>query len=50
MSVVASSSVRAPLDMIKTKVQADTSVTALKAMRTAWSGGYPQSIAALAWA
>ena len=41
MSVVASSSVRAPLDMIKTKVQADTSVTALKAMRTAWSGGLP---------
>ena len=27
--------------MIKTKVQADTSVTALKAMRTAWSGGLP---------
>ena len=39
LSVVASSSVRAPLDMIKTKVQADASTSAAKAMRAAWGGG-----------
>ena len=39
LSVVASSSVRAPLDMIKTRVQTDPSLSATRAMRTAWAGG-----------
>ena len=39
LSVVASSSVRAPLDMIKTRVQADASITAVSAIRSAWGGG-----------
>lgn len=39
LSVVASSSVRAPLDMIKTRVQADASISAASALRSAWGGG-----------
>jgi hypothetical protein len=39
MSVVVSSSVRAPLDMIKTRVQADSTISALGAIRTSWQSG-----------
>lgn len=39
LSVVASASVRAPLDMIKTRVQADASMSAARAIRLAWAGG-----------
>jgi hypothetical protein len=41
-SVVVSAAVRAPLDMIKTQVQADASVTAVHSLRAAWGrGGAP---------
>lgn len=39
LSVVASSSIRAPLDLVKTVVQADASMSARRAMSVAWSGG-----------
>ena len=39
MSVVISSTVRAPLDMIKTRVQADASTNAVGALRSAWGKG-----------
>lgn len=38
-SVVVSCSVRAPLDMVKTRVQADASVSAMTALRKAWGTG-----------
>lgn len=38
-SVVVSCTVRAPLDMIKTKVQADATISAAGALRAAWGAG-----------
>ena len=46
-SVVASVSVRAPLDMIKTKVQSDATVTAMAAFRAAWGSGGLSGFASL---
>ena len=39
LSVVISSTVRAPLDMVKTRVQADASTNAVAALRSAWGAG-----------